>query len=139
MTIAPCKCRSARAGGRRMDTVTHTEGTASGVRTPYRGRLLPRPEEATGNGRLRRPERMATALGWFSIGLGIAELVAPGRVARLIGLDDPEGRTLNLVRLMGLREIGAGLGILGNDRTPGWLWARVAGDALDVALLARAG
>jgi uncharacterized membrane protein len=43
-----------------------------------------------------------------------------------------------LVRAVGLREIASGVGIL-NDRQPsGWLWTRVAGDAMDLALLGNA-
>jgi hypothetical protein len=38
-----------------------------------------------GNGRFD-PERVATGLGWFSIGLGLAEILAPGKVGRAIGL-----------------------------------------------------
>jgi hypothetical protein len=29
--------------------------------------------------------RLARGLGWFSIGLGFAELVAPGRISRRLG------------------------------------------------------
>jgi hypothetical protein len=38
----------------------------------------------------------------------------------------------------GLRELACGVGILGSDRPAGWLWGRVAGDALDLATLATA-
>lgn len=78
---------------------------------------------------------LATALGWFSIALGVAELVAPRQLGRAIGFD----RNPGLMRAMGLREITAGVGILATDRrrTP-WLWSRVAGDALDIALLGAA-
>ena len=75
--------------------------------------------------------KIARGLGWFSIGLGVAELVAPGALNRALGMREHN----TLVRGFGLREIGAGLGILGlKDPTP-WLWARVAGDALDLASL----
>ena len=73
-------------------------------------------------------------LGAFSLGLGLVELVAPGRLGRLVGLD---GRQ-RLLQAYGLREIGAGLGLLSRSRSGPWLWARVAGDALDVATLAAA-
>lgn len=76
--------------------------------------------------------QMARALGWFSIGLGLVELVSPRRTATTLGL---RGRS-DTVRAFGLREIGAGIGILMDDgRRPGWLWARVAGDLMDLALL----
>jgi uncharacterized membrane protein len=78
-------------------------------------------------------ERIATGLGWFSIGLGLAEILAPKSFARMIGA---EGKHTNVIRyLCGLREITAGIGILANRRPAGWVWARVAGDAMDLALL----
>ncbi|HEX4807394.1 MAG TPA: SRPBCC family protein [Bryobacteraceae bacterium] len=79
-------------------------------------------------------EKLATGLGWFSIGLGAAELVAPGKVAHLIGLRSRENRK-GLLRFYGLRELAAGVGILSQPRAAGWLWARVAGDAVDLASL----
>jgi hypothetical protein len=42
------------------------------------------------------------------------------------------------MRACGLREMAAGVGILTQQRKAPWLWARVAGDAMDLALLARA-
>src|SRR3954454_20867272 len=82
-------------------------------------------------------ERLANGLGWFSIGLGAAELFAPGSVARLIGVDDDEGNRA-LLRFYGLREIAAGVGILTQPRPTGWLWGRVGGDLLDLATLGTA-
>lgn len=74
----------------------------------------------------------ALGLGWFSIGLGVAELLFPRFFTRTLGLDRREG----LVRFHGLREIGAGVGLLtARDKAP-WLWARVAGDGIDMATLA---
>jgi uncharacterized membrane protein len=73
----------------------------------------------------------ARALGWFSIGLGAAEVAAPAAVAGLAGLAD--GR--RVLRAFGMREIASGLGILVRPRPAGWLWARVAGDVLDLAFL----
>jgi len=43
-----------------------------------------------------------------------------------------------LLRAYGVREIGAGLGILSTDRPAFWLWNRVAGDAMDLATIAAA-
>ncbi|MCL5745137.1 MAG: SRPBCC family protein [Acidobacteria bacterium] len=79
-------------------------------------------------------ERLAKALGWFSIGLGVAEVVMPSRLARLIGVREHR----DMFRTYGVREIGAGAGILTQRRPSGWLWARVAGDALDLASLGAA-
>jgi uncharacterized membrane protein len=39
------------------------------------------------------------------------------------------------MRLIGLREIAAGVGILSQSRPTGWLLGRVGGDAMDLALL----
>ncbi|HUQ97888.1 MAG TPA: SRPBCC family protein [Gemmatimonadaceae bacterium] len=75
-------------------------------------------------------------LGWFSIGLGVAELVAPQAVARLIGVDEEEHTTL--LRAYGVREIAAGLGILTRPKPTYWMWNRVIGDTVDLASLARA-
>lgn len=77
-------------------------------------------------GPMRSPAR---ALGWFSIGLGLAELALPRTLARAAGMPNVPP----LTRLYGLREIGTGIGLLtSKDPTP-WLWGRVAGDALDIA------
>ena len=77
-------------------------------------------------------EGMAKGVGWFSIALGLAEVVAPDRIAGELGLEDKK----NLVRLYGFREIAKGVGILSNRKPAGWVWGRVAGDALDLATLA---
>ena len=79
-------------------------------------------------------DEMAKGLGFFSIALGMAELVAPRAVCRAAGIDGPE----NLVRAFGAREIAMGIAILAShDATP-WIWGRVAGDALDIATVAAA-
>ncbi|MDR5755080.1 MULTISPECIES: hypothetical protein [unclassified Caballeronia] len=78
-----------------------------------------------------RPETIARGLGWFSIALGLAELVAPRAMLRITGVDD----TTALMRLYGLRELACGIGILtARDATP-FLWARVGGDVLDLGTL----
>ncbi len=79
-------------------------------------------------------ERLATGLGWFSIGVGLAEVAAPKRMARLIGIRERPG----LIRGLGFREIASGVGILANRRPAAWLWSRVAGDAMDLSLLGSA-
>ena len=85
----------------------------------------------------RQSERLARALGWFSIGLGLAEVVAPHSVARLVGLEEDDSNH-RLVRGMGMREIASGIGILSQSKPSPWVWSRVAGDALDLALLGSA-
>jgi uncharacterized membrane protein len=76
-------------------------------------------------------EQLARFLGWFSIGLGLAEIVAPRQMAQIIGVENKPG----LFRLMGLREIGSGIAILSQEQPAGAVWSRVAGDMLDLALL----
>ena len=77
---------------------------------------------------------LARGLGWFSIGLGLAEVLAPHALARGLGMPARAG----LLRAYGVREIGAGIGALtARDPTP-WIQARAAGDALDLATLAAA-
>jgi hypothetical protein len=79
-------------------------------------------------------DALTKGLGWLSLALGAAEVIAPERLDRTIGVGHHE----TLTRGFGLREIAAGLGILlSRDPTP-WVWARVAGDALDLAALAPA-
>ncbi len=84
--------------------------------------------------RAHREERLAHALGWLSIGLGLAEIAAPRGLAKLIGVND--NRTL--LRVLGLRELASGVGILSRRRPVGWLWSRVGGDIMDLAVLAMA-
>ena len=75
-------------------------------------------------------DRLARALGWFSLGLGAMELLAPGAITRCLGLQGKEG----LVRAYGAREIMAGVPTLSMDKHVG-LTSRVAGDMLDMATL----
>lgn len=77
---------------------------------------------------------LARALGWFSIGLGAVELLAPRYVASALGMQGRE----RLLQAYGVREVAAGMAILtARDQTP-WVLGRVAGDALDLATLAPA-
>jgi hypothetical protein len=75
---------------------------------------------------------IARGLGWFSIGLGLAQLAMPRKMSRALGVDGNQ----RLVRLFGLRGVVAGAGILSQRRRAPWLFARVAGDALDLGALA---
>jgi uncharacterized membrane protein len=84
---------------------------------------------------MAKQDSIATGLGWFSIVLGAAEVVAPAALSKLIGVQKPNSW---LLPALGLREITSGLGILNRRGTAGWLWSRVAGDAMDLALLGAA-
>jgi uncharacterized membrane protein len=77
-------------------------------------------------------ERFARGLGYFSIGLGLTEFAATEKLAESIGIADVPR---SVVRAMGIREIANGVGILAAPREPKWMWSRVAGDAIDLALL----
>lgn len=76
-------------------------------------------------------DQLVRGLGWFSIGLGLAEFLAPRLVCRFIGVKPRSG----LVRLLGLREIASGVGLLSQPEKGPWLKSRVAGDAMDLGLL----
>lgn len=76
----------------------------------------------------------AKFLGWFSVGLGAAELVLGRRMNRALGL----GQSPALVRAFGAREVAAGAMVLMYPDMAAPIWLRVAGDALDLAVLARA-
>jgi uncharacterized membrane protein len=96
-----------------------------------------RGHEPPRDGATRSGEGLALGLGLFSLGLGLAELTLPSGMARLIGVqDDDENR--NVLRALGLREISSGLGILATQQPVGWAWSRVAGDAMDLTMLAGA-
>jgi len=73
---------------------------------------------------------LARFLGYFSIGLGLAEAFAPRSMAQLTGV-----RQEGLLQFYGAREAACGVAILNRSRPTEWLWARVAGDVLDLATL----
>lgn len=77
--------------------------------------------------------RVAQGLGWFSIALGVSQMVAPRALERLIGVTHGDGTAM---RILGAREIVTGIGLLGARRSAWWTAARLAGDAIDLALLA---
>jgi len=85
--------------------------------------------EITGRGDL-----LARGLGWFSIGLGMAEILAPRQLSRWIGVEEHP----TLMRMLGVRETLSGIGILAQERPEAALWSRVAGDGMDLALLGSA-
>ena len=84
--------------------------------------------------RVREKDSLAQFLGWFSVSLGTAQIAAPRAMCRLVGARG-NGPAPTIMRLMGVRELSQGLGILMRPRPTAWLWSRVAGDALDLSLL----
>lgn len=79
----------------------------------------------------RRALDVPRALGCVSVGLGLAGLIAPRSLGQLIGMPGHE----TLLRAIGMRELASGAGLLTLQQTKPWLWSRVAGDAMDLALL----
>jgi uncharacterized membrane protein len=79
----------------------------------------------------------AVGMGLASVALGIAKVAAPRALARLAGLPDRPFAT-QIVRALGAREVVVGVGLIARRRASPWLWARVAGDALELALLGAA-
>lgn len=78
--------------------------------------------------------QVSKAIGLFSIGLGTAQVLFGRRMNRALGL----GQTPGLVRLIGLRELATGTMVLTFPDKSAPMWTRVAGDVLDLALLAAA-
>jgi len=77
-------------------------------------------------------KRLAKGLGWFSIGLGLAELLAPRAIANISGVSN---KHTGLIRLYGLREISSGITIFAQQKPTEGVWSRVVGDAIDLASL----
>jgi uncharacterized membrane protein len=79
-------------------------------------------------------QQLVQGLAWFSVTLGVTALLAPRSLGALTGL----GPRSSLVRLVGARELAAGIGLLGSRDAAPWLWSRVAGDAMDILTLGAA-
>src|SRR5215217_2731475 len=77
-------------------------------------------------------KRLAKGLGWFSVGLGLAELLAPRAIANISGVSN---KHTGLIRLYGLRELASGVAIFAQEKPTEAVWSRVAGDALDLVSL----
>jgi uncharacterized membrane protein len=84
--------------------------------------------------RVQDRDGLAKFLGWFSIGIGAAQVAAPKALCKLVGADG-EGNAPLLMRAMGVRELAQGTGILTRPRPTGFVWSRVVGDALDLSVL----
>jgi uncharacterized membrane protein len=104
-------------------TLTPLRTRAPGARSDVPDTPTPRPAD-----------RLAKALGWASLGLGLPQLLAPGRVADAVGVGSgPKQRAL--ATAVGARELVHAAGLLHPRTRSAWTWTRVAGDAMDLAAL----
>jgi len=78
-------------------------------------------------------DKLTRTLGWTSVGLGAPLVLASGRTARVLGIEDGK-RQRAVLASVGAREWLAAAGMLGQE-SPLWLWSRVAGDLMDLTLL----
>src|SRR5678815_2801043 len=65
-------------------------------------------EQARSGLRSASAKRLAKGLGWFSVGLGLTELLAPRAIASISGVSN---KHTGLIRLYGLRELASGIAI----------------------------
>ena len=79
-------------------------------------------------------KRVGLGLGYFSIALGLVEVMAPGRLARFLGLEDSKAAR-NTLFAFGLRELAAGGMLLRGPAVSTNVWNRVIGDAIDAGAL----
>ena len=74
---------------------------------------------------------LARALGWVSVGVGLAIVTAPSTLTKAIGM----GERPRLGRFLGARDLVLGAGLLRGRNKAAWCWARGVADALDVVLI----
>ena len=82
-------------------------------------------------------KRVGLGLGYFSIALGLVEVVAPGRLAKLLGLEGSRAARNTLIAF-GVRELLAGGMLLRGPAVSTNVWNRVIGDAIDAGALSLA-
>ena len=79
-------------------------------------------------------KKLGLGLGYFSIALGLIEVVAPGRLARWLGVEG--GAARKTIFGFGLRELAAGGMLLRGPAVSTNVWNRVFGDVIDAGALA---
>src|SRR5690242_4397057 len=84
----PCSGRVERT-----PMATRVETPNISATTPYRNQNREPAPTGAGQGSIlgMDPNRLARGLGWFSIGLGLAEILAPRAVARTVGTRNHTG------------------------------------------------
>jgi len=75
-------------------------------------------------------DKLARGLGWLSLGIGLYQLLAPGKLTRQLGMQGSE----NCMRACGARGVMSGIGALTDNPTPA-IWSRLGGDVIDLAVL----
>ncbi|CDG85591.1 SRPBCC family protein [Janthinobacterium agaricidamnosum] len=136
-TEQPSKNRS-RHGSWQFPNAGGADGTDNGTLAEAESRRQARTRDGraerrqdSGRKQDQQINQLSTMLGWLSIGIGLMQLLAPRRVARVTGLP----ASPLLLRVIGLREVACGIGLLNQRSSPAWNWSRVAGDAMDLTLL----
>jgi uncharacterized membrane protein len=81
-------------------------------------------------------DRLARGLGWLSLALAGPPLSAPRAFCEAIAVGAGTKQQAT-ARVVGARELLAAAGLLTRPNSL-WLWSRVAGDAMDLAVLGRA-
>ncbi len=76
-------------------------------------------------------KRLSQVLGWGSVGCGLGLLTFADGIGRLFGARRRSG----LVRALGVRDVLIGMGLLTQRDPRPWLWARVAGEVMDLSLM----
>jgi len=83
----------------------------------------------------RTTATLVKGLGGASLGLGLGEILTPGKVAAAAGIDETS-RSRFVIRALGLRECGHAAALLfGSGKL---VWTRVVGDVVDLTLLGAA-
>ena len=78
-------------------------------------------------------KKLGLGLGVFSIGLGLLEIAARGRLSRWLGVEGKTAKTV--IGLFGARELLAGAMLLRGPAVSTNAWNRVVGDAIDLGAL----
>ena len=122
--------------GRNTSTGTTVLGSALGEQARPQPADTARYQRIANEDRGTGGESLADFLGIFSLGLGLAQVLAPATMSKVCGIRDADGNK-GLMRALGAREISHGVAILSRQQPEKALWSRVAGDALDLALLGK--
>ncbi|HEX7942408.1 MAG TPA: hypothetical protein VF488_11425, partial [Gemmatimonadaceae bacterium] len=90
------------------------DGSSATIGTALGEQARPRVSTTAGYQRIANADRgtggesLANFLGVFSLGLGLAQMVAPEGMSKLVGIMDAEGNR-GLMRALGAREFSNGI------------------------------